>query len=297
MSKTHRCYNGKVFTDSTRTAMMPCPDCQREKKNEVRDGMVNPETGKTESLASILGLNKKFVTDMYSDENIIGSADKYYIDHSSLIEFNAVVEAVTSNLTMGNLPDTSLIMYAGRHAKLHELAYCFQASAHKGLMKVGRALTPRDIIVNKYKEDFSEFYEHDLAIVIMTDDADSIAFSEVQGFMQNRSYNNNPTIVLLSNRRNFTLTIGRLCSLDEPRMDLGAFIGVNYKQGLNMSEETIVIAQKAFKVSNEILGTNQKLEDTMKVPNENLRSTDAEMQSFELDKFTTGKSNFGGRRE
>lgn len=158
---------------------------------------------------------------MYSQEAIIGTTDLYYLEDNSVYEFNAVVEALMAGLTGGQLPETSFVMYAGRHAELQKLAYCFLASAYKGLLTVGRVLTAREIRVNKYKEDFDEYYKKDIIVVIMTDDADSVTFGEVQGFMQERSLNNKPTIVLLSNRRNFTLTIGRLCSLSEARYDLG----------------------------------------------------------------------------
>ncbi|PGF05124.1 hypothetical protein [Bacillus toyonensis] len=294
MTEVHKCNNGQKF-DKQQRKLVPCEICKRERKNEVRDGILNEQTGNRESLSVHLGIDQRYVSDMYSPDTIIGKTDLYYLEDNSVHEFNAVVEAIMAGLTGGQLPTTSFVMYAGRHAELQKLAYCFLASAYKGLLTVGRVLTAREIRVNKYKEDFDEYYKKDIIVVIMTDDADSVTFGEVQGFMQERSLNNKPTIVLLSNRRNFTLTIGRLCSLSEERYDLGVFIGVNYKQGLDMSEETIKIATKAFKVSNETLGTTQRLEDIMRIPNENLKTTDAEMQSFDMEKFTKGNLNFNGK--
>ncbi|MEC2463344.1 hypothetical protein P9X10_00335 [Bacillus cereus] len=296
MEQPHRCNNGMVWNRKLKKRI-PCEICKRERKNEVRDGIVNEQTGNRESLAVHLGIDKRYISDLYESDRIIGKTDLHYLESNSVGEFNAVVDALMAGLLGGQLPETSFIMYAGRHAKLQELAYCILSSAYKGLLTVSRILTAREIRVNKYKEDFDEYYKKDVVVVIMTDDADSVTFGEVQGFMQERSLNNKPTIVLLSNRRNFTLTIGRLCSLDEARYDLGVFVGVNYKQGLDMSRETIIIAQKAFKVSNEVLGTTQKMEENMRIPNEALKHTDAEMQSFDLNKFTKGNLNFSGRKD
>ena len=297
--KTHTCFNGKVFKDNSNRSLgfMPCPDCLKERNIEVRDGIVNDVTGKKEALAEVLGVGKKFVTDVYSAEYIIGKADIHYLDKESLSEFNDGVSSIISNFVMGKSPKTSMIMYLGRHAKLQEFAYILLASAYKGMLSVSKILTAREISLNKYKEEFDENYKTDISIVINTDSSDVYALSEIQGYMQERAYNNKPTIVLLSNRRNFTATIGRLCSLDEPRMDLGAYLGVNYRNNIDMSEESVIIARKAIQVSNESLGTNQMLEDRYKAVNKEINNKkeqqESDMKSLDLNSLTN--VSFNGR--
>jgi hypothetical protein len=291
----HHCYNGMVFADGSKRRMVPCPICQKERKTDVRDGVKDEETGKVISLAEKLGLSKRFVSDVYSDEYIIGKTDLYYLEKESVKEFNETVDKLISNLVMGRLPSTSLVMYLGRHAKLQEFAYILLASAYKGVLSIGKILTPREIRLNKYSEDFKEHYTNDLEVIIATSDIDNIGFDEIQGFMQERAYKNKPTIVLLSHRKNFTYTLGKLCSLDSERYDLGAYIGVNYKRNLNMSEESILIARKAYEVSNKSLGTNQELEDYYKIPaNNKTNINEHEMQSFDINEYA-GHGTFDGR--
>ena len=297
--QTHHCYSGRVFKDPANRSlgMMPCPICMKERTKEVRDGIVNEDTGKRESLSEKLGVGKRFTTDVYTDEYIIGKVDMHYLDKESLYDFNNRIDRLTSNLIMSETPKTSMVLYLGRHAKLQEFAYILLASAYKGLLSVSKILTPREITLNKYKEEFDENYKTDIAVVINTDSSDVHALSEIQGFMQERAYNDKPTIVLLSNRRNFTATIGRLCSLDEPRMDLGAYLGVNYRKNIDMSEESVKIAMKAIQVSNDSLETNQVLEDRYKTinteTNNNKAQQEADMKSFDINKYTGG--SFNGR--
>lgn len=295
MAKDHKCYNGQVFADSSRRKMVPCPICQKERKLDSRDGVEDETTGKTISLAEKLGVNKKYVSDVYSSEHIIGKADMYYIENDSLREFNDYVDSLTSKLIMGSLPTTSLVLYLGRHARLQEFAYILLSSAYKGILTVGKILTDREIRLNKYNEGFEEHYTNDLEVVIATNGINGDGFNEIQGFMQERAYNNKPTIVLLSSRKNFIYTIGRICSLDGERLDLGSYLGVNYKRDLNMSEENIKIAKKAFMVSNSTLGTNQDLEEEFRIPNNGSKQVETE-DIGELDMNNlTGNGSFGGR--
>ena len=296
MVKDHHCYNGKQFADGTKTTMVPCPICQQERKLDTRDGVEDDETGKKISLAEKLGVDKRYVSDVYSAEHIIGKADIYYLEKESFKEFNTYTEKLIGNLILGKLPSTSLVLYLGRHAKLQEYAYILLASAYKGILNVGKILTPREIKINKSKESFDEHYTNDLEVVIATSDMTPDMLDEIHGFMQERAFNKKPTIVLLSNRRNFMYTLGRICSLDDERLDLGAYLGVSYKRDLNMAEENITIAKKAYKVSNASLGTNQVLEEKYKVPeNINTDPIKDDIKEFDLNAYT-GNGSFGGSR-
>lgn len=292
--KDHVCYNGRVFADSSRTRMIPCPICQKQRKLQARDGVLDEETGKVVSLAEKLGINKKFVSDTYNPDYIIGSADIYYLDKNTLSEFNEQVDKLVSNLVMGVLPSYSMVMYLGRHARLQEFAFILLASAHKGVKTVGKLITARDIKMGKYDEDFKDHYTNDLEVVIATDDIDKHGVLEIQGFMKERAYREKPTIVLLSNRMRFTTILGMLCSLDSPRYDLGVYLGVNYKKNLKMSEESILIARKAIDVSNKTLGTSQELEERYKKPSKKVKSEEVDMQSIDLESLTSNGS-FSGR--
>lgn len=178
------------------------------------------------------------------------------MDKHTLSDFNSYTESLLGKLSVGDLPKHSLIMYLGRHAKLREYAYLLLASAYKGVLDITNIVSVRDIRMNQYKEDFSEHYTSDLEVVIITS-GDINAIDIVRGFMQERSFRNKPTIVLLSTRRELTFVMSYLCSLDNPRYDLGLYIGLKYRDDVDMKKEGELIAKKAYKVANEELGTSQ----------------------------------------
>lgn len=262
MVSEHGCVDGYVF-DRNLKQKVPCEICKRERAEYAHKGLVQLTNGDLISVYDYLGSKEYGLSERYSDEYIIGKADLYYLEPTTVQAFNKGLDIYLSYLLKGQIPKYSVMLYAGRHARLDALAVNILLSAYKGGLTIapivtyakllGKGLDPR--VSNE--EDL--YLDSDVCVAILTSGISNIGSMLFRGLMQERAVRGKPTILLLSDKYDFQYILRSLTTLDTPRLDLAVYLGVTYRD-VDMKQTQELLAKKSQQISNSLFGLEQPLD-------------------------------------
>lgn len=201
-------------------------------------------------LADLFGIEGNMIFDTLSLSEIIGTSDMEGISKTSFDNLKKAYDSLIKEVSAGVTPKFSTIFYLGTHARLDSFAYSILSSAYLGGLKVAPLLTPIRLKNLINQRGFEQVYfKSEIVVMFLPAGYTIYDLSAVKGFLSQRSLYRKPTIVLLGSFSEEKQILLNLCTLEQPRYDLGVLLSVTYNKPLT-SDDIISQYTQALNTTN-----------------------------------------------
>jgi hypothetical protein len=193
------CNNEGKVLDPTRGAMVPCPHCSAIKKDLLSKGLAVEEyTEVPVSLSSLLGVNSKYLTEVFVYDSVIPESERVFLEDNSYQTQKKEAEELYHQLVLGAKPDKSYCFGISIKGRLDRFAYPMLAKAYMSGLSVAKCVSCSDYsrLQLRMNDDLDDYLNSDIAIVVINDGCTNGDLAVVKGLMQSRALRGNPTIFL-----------------------------------------------------------------------------------------------------
>lgn len=226
----------------------------RQREKEMQQGVGLNFKGEVVSSEELFGIvlkdEEKYLK--LDFEDLIGKTHISSIDERSLRNLEKSYQGLLSTLSTGNIPKWSLLYYFGKQANLTGVAYNIQSTAYRAGLKTMPVLTPFLISTLTSRQEYEQYIKADIIVILLPTGEKVYDIELVRGFLQQRSLYSKPTVVLLGGVDQEKYILINLCTLENPRYDLGLLNSVTYKEKLT-PEKQVGMYHKALEVTKKTL--------------------------------------------
>lgn len=250
------CNSSGMLLDYSTGKLVPCPHCQKRKKELLAKGYVETENETQVPLSEVLGIKSDFLSTKFVYESIIPDGEKVFIEEESMEWQKEVAENLYLDLTVGTLPSESICFGVGIKGRVDKFAYPMLAKAYIAGLKIGKFTSCSDFCMLAYKQDKSleDYYTCDILFMLLNEGINLAEISSAKGLMQTRALKGKPTIFLS------TWTIEACSALlgyrNEGNLFLAKPVFLEYKKSKNKKQHSSYI-NNMIGVENERLDTGR----------------------------------------
>lgn len=197
------CIDGKIFDPYTHKSKI-CPYCAEKRRKFARGDVTDKSTGK--ALNELLNLPMSYTGNEFNEDLVIPEFAKKELTDESMDNVLAKLRELVTNMSIGKLPDESLIFNLGKKSNEVNFIYPYLV---KGYI-AGRSVLPlvnaidicyaRTGIESNYTSSdlgytYKDLLDRDVCVIVIDAGATSTSFNAVKGVMQLRAQRLKPTII------------------------------------------------------------------------------------------------------
>lgn len=187
---------GKIL-DPNNGKMIPCPYCSQKKKELLDKGLAVEEFSEKEvKLNTVLGVNSRYLSEIFVYDTIIPESERIFIEDSSIENQRTDAEELYNYMVLGMKPENSYCFGISIKGRLDRFIYPMLAKAYMNGLSVAKCISCSEFsrLQLRMNEDISEYINSDIAIMIINDGCTNGDIAAAKGLMQTRALKGNPTI-------------------------------------------------------------------------------------------------------
>ena len=194
----NKCSGGYIFNPYTHVRTI-CKFCADKRALATKEDLPDKVSGK--NISEILRLPKSYVGQSYNQDAIIPMSVRKDLVIESLNTTMNELRDLMNKISVGTLPETSILVNLGRHGCSNNFIYPFLIKADKAGLTVAPMLTALEVVnmrleyENGYSKEFEEYLDKQVCVVVIDTGASTTTVRNVRGFMQLRAYKSLPTII------------------------------------------------------------------------------------------------------
>lgn len=194
----NHCVGGYKFDPYTHKKQI-CGYCANKRSHVVRRDIVDKNSGKT--VAELLKLPLSFAGKEYQADTVIPLFARKYIDDDSLNKVLVELRNLMNNVSVGALPEYSIMFNLGKYACENNFIYPFLLRVYKAGLSVAPMLTSvelmqmRSLYESGLESNFGEYLDKQVCVVVIDAGANYKEVMAVKGLMQLRANRELPTII------------------------------------------------------------------------------------------------------
>lgn len=177
--------------------MIPCPYCSEKKKRLLEQGMaVEEHTDKEVKLNTLLGVNSKYLSEVFVYDTIIPESERVFIEGASMDYQKQVAEELYNAFVLGMKPDRSYCFGISIKGRLDRFVYPMLAKAYMNGLSVAKCISCSEFsrLQLRMNEDLDDYINSDIAMMVINDGCTNGDLACAKGLMQSRALRGNPTV-------------------------------------------------------------------------------------------------------
>lgn len=187
---------GKILDPNT-GKMVPCPHCYAIKKELLEKGMaVEEDTGEQLMLSTLLGVNSRYLTEVFVYDSVIPESERAFIEEDSYEMQRRDAEELYNAMVLGMKPDKSYCFGISIKGRLDRFVYPMLAKAYKNGLTVAKCISCSEFsrLQLRMNEDLDAYINSDIVIMVLNDGCSNGDLAAAKGLMQSRALRGNPTV-------------------------------------------------------------------------------------------------------
>lgn len=218
----NHCVDGKIFDPYLHKKTL-CPYCAEKRKNFAKNNITDKDSGKT--ISQILELPVSYTGNEFNEDLIIPAFERKKMVESSVTTVLDKLRSLITDITIGTLPENSLMFNLGKKANEVNFIYPYLV---KGYI-AGRSLVPLVTLTDlcqlrlafegsSYSTNLNKSYTYndlinrDICIVVIDAGATHTSLLAVKGLVQLRAQKLKPTIIFTNQ---WNIQVRDLCAEDD----------------------------------------------------------------------------------
>lgn len=194
MEVCKRCKGLGRVLDYVTNKYIPCPDCEKRRKEEIRTGAVTYEK---------FGLEAPDLTNEFSYTKAVKYSTTMFTK-ASVEKQKAYITKLLQNLEKHTRPEESVCFGLGKHGRPDVLAYAIAGMAYSVGATVAPVITCRKLYELSVfeKPEVSTYINAEILIVVIPVNPTRASLRHSVGIMQERAMDNKPTIFITTYEEN-----------------------------------------------------------------------------------------------
>ena len=187
---------GKIL-DPNSGKMIPCPHCSEKKRRLLEQGMaVEETTDKEVKLNTLLGVNSRYLSEVFVYDTVIPESERVFIEDSSYESQRQEAEELYNAMVLGMKPDKSYCFGISIKGRIDRFVYPMLAKAYMNGLSVAKCISCSEFsrLQLRMNEDLDDYINSDIAIMVINDGCTNGDLACAKGLMQSRALRGNPTI-------------------------------------------------------------------------------------------------------
>lgn len=188
------CVDGKIFNSGLKR-VEDCPYCAEKRKKAVQEVSSTEE----KNIFDELKINEYYRGLDYTFDNVL--INEGYLVEDSLKEVKDSLDLVYGNLSIGEIPNETLMYNLGGKANVFAFVYPFMLRAYKFGFSITPLLGNTDIVnavynlEHDYTREYTDYIERDLSVVLLSSGITYLGVRAVKGYVQDRAMRGKATII------------------------------------------------------------------------------------------------------
>lgn len=249
------CNPNGMLLDTISGKLVQCPHCSEKKRELMRKGCVETEEDEILPLSTVLGIENQYLSEKFVYDVVIPDGEKIFLEEESISWQSEESEKVYLDLSIGEVPKTSMCFGLGVKGRVDRFAYPMLAKAYIGGLSIGKFISCTEFCRLQLNTDESldDFYSPDFLMMLINEGCCKADLASAKGLMQTRALKGKPTIFVS------TWTV-EACSVllgfaDDCDYFLAKPVFIKYKKGKS-SKHTKYI-NDILGVENEVAGADE----------------------------------------
>lgn len=190
------CNQNGMLLDTNSGNLVPCPHCSEKKRELLRKGFVETEEDEVLPLSTVLGIENQYLTSSFVYDVVVPDGEKLFLDEESIMWQSEESEKMYLDLTIGELPPTSMCFGLGVKGRIDRFAYPMLAKAYLGGLSIGRFISCTEFCRLQLDTGASldEFYSPDFLMMLINEGCCKSDLASAKGLMQTRALKGKPTV-------------------------------------------------------------------------------------------------------
>lgn len=187
---------GKLL-DPNSGKMIPCPYCSGKKKSLLDEGLAVEEfTEKEVKLNTLLGVNSKYLSEVFVYDTVIPDSERIFLDEDSVAFQKEEAESLYNSLVLGIKPENSYCFGISIKGRLDRFVYPLLAKAYMNGLSVAKCISCSEFsrLQLKMNDEIDDYLNSDIVIMIINDGCTKGDIATAKGLMQTRALKGNPTL-------------------------------------------------------------------------------------------------------
>lgn len=179
--------------------MISCPHCSAIKRRLLEQGMAVEETTEKEvKLNTLLGVNSKYLSEVFVYDTLIPESELVFIEDASIDAQRHEAEELYNALVLGMKPDKSYCFGISIKGRIDRFVYPMLAKAYMNGLSVAKCISCSEFsrLQLRMNEDLDDYINSDIAVMVINDGCTNGDIAAAKGLMQSRALRGNPTIFI-----------------------------------------------------------------------------------------------------
>lgn len=236
----NHCVGGKIFDPYTHMERV-CEYCSKKRSTVVRRDLKDKQTGKT--IAELLKLPISFAGKEYQADTLVPTFARKDLNEDSLNKVLTELRDLLNKISVGTLPEHSLLFNLGKKVCENNYIYPFLLRAYKAGLTTAPMLSSIELMHMRsqyeegYDSEFKDYLEKQVCVVVIDAGANYKEIMAVKGLMQLRANRELPTIIFTGYWQKYLFDL--IGDDSHESFNLARLISVEYKdEEKNKDEES-----------------------------------------------------------